>query len=111
MDIFYDDEHHQRLCADPKLMKKKLGASCAKKLQRRLDDLDAAQNLEEMSRLPGRCHELEGDRKGQLSLDLDHPYRLIFQPEDQPPPTKPDGGLDRTKVEAIRILFVGEDYH
>ncbi len=111
MDIFFSDEDDQRLCADPKLMKKKLGASSAKKLQRRLDDLDAVQNLEDMSHLPGRCHELSGDRKGQLALDLDHPYRLIFQPEEQPPPTKPDGGLDRTKVEAIRILFVGEDYH
>ena len=31
--------------------------------------------------MPGRLHELKGDRKGQYSLDLVHPYRLLFTAE------------------------------
>lgn len=60
---------------------------------------------------PGRCHELtEGQRSGQLSVDLDHPYRLIFVPNHDPVPKQPDGGLDWSQVTAIKILGV-EDTH
>ncbi len=60
--------------------------------------------------LPGRCHELTGDRARQLSIDLDHPYRLIFEPVEEPPPLKRDGGLDWSAVLAIRIIGI-EDTH
>lgn len=79
-------------------------------MQRRLDDLRAAANLEVMRTLPGRCHELTGDRAGQLSLDLDHPSRLIFIPANDPIPRKEDGGLDWSKVTEVKILAI-EDTH
>jgi plasmid maintenance system killer protein len=78
----------------------------AKLIRRRLDDLRAADTLQVMRNLPGRCHELKGDRAGQLSLDLDGPYRLLFRPADEPPPTKPDGGMDWTQVTAVVVLGV-----
>jgi len=53
---------------------------------------------------------LTGDRKGTLAVDLDHPYRLIFEPANDPVPRKPDGGLDWTKITVIRILEL-RDYH
>lgn len=59
---------------------------------------------------PERCHELTGDRAGQLSMDLDHPYRLIFSPDHDPRPKRPEGGLDWHQVTAIKILGV-EDTH
>jgi len=60
---------------------------------------------------PSRCHELTGGRRaGQLSVDLDHPCRLIFEPDHDPIPLLADGGLDWSKVTAIRILGV-EDTH
>ncbi|WP_419934156.1 killer suppression protein [Candidatus Palauibacter sp.] len=79
-------------------------------MRRRLDDLRAADNLEVMRGLPGRCHELRGQRAGVLSLDLHHPYRLLFEPADEPVPRKVDGGLDWGRVVAVRILGV-EDTH
>ena len=57
-----------------------------------------------------RCHELKGNREGKLAVNLGHPYRLIFEPANNPIPRKPDGGLDWTGVTAIRVLTV-EDYH
>jgi len=59
---------------------------------------------------PNRCHELTGNRKGTISIDLDGPYRLLFEPINDPLPTLPDGGLDWGGVTAIKILGV-EDTH
>ena len=50
-----------------------------------------------------------GDRRGQISVDLDHPYRLLFEADD-PVPTREDGGLDWNRVVAIVVLGV-EDTH
>jgi proteic killer suppression protein len=77
----------------------------------RLDEIRAANTLEDLRCLPqARCHELVGDRKGQVSVDLNHPYRLIFVPANDPAPTRPDGGLDWGRVTAVLILGV-EDTH
>ena len=62
------------------------------------------------NRGPERCHELTGGRKGQLSVDLEHPYRLIFIPNHEPIPRKPDGGLDWKLVTSIMIIGI-EDTH
>lgn len=87
------------------------GPECARALRVRLDDMGAAPTLAVLRTLPQtRCHELIGDRKGQLAVDLRQPYRLIFTPANRPVPTKPDGGLDWDKVTAITILEV-VDYH
>jgi len=55
-------------------------------------------------------HELKSDRRGQLAVDVSKNERLVFEPADDPPPTKPDGGLDWSQVTAVRILEV-VDYH
>lgn len=73
-------------------------------------DLKAVPTLEHLRNLPGRLHELVGDRKGELSLDVKHPYRLLFKPADDPPPTKPDGGLDWSLITAVTIIAI-EDTH
>ncbi len=82
------------------------GTIQAKKLRQRLDDLKAASTLEIMQSLPGRCHELIGDRADQISLDLEHPYRLVFEPANDPVPRKKDGGLNWTAITAVRIIGV-----
>lgn len=110
MDIVFKDEKFEKECNNQRLLGKNQGAVRAKKIRLRLDDLRDANSLEEMRNLPGRCHELLYDRAGQLSLDLDHPYRLIFVPAHEPIPLKSDGGLDWKQVTAIKILGV-EDTH
>lgn len=91
-------------------MVQRYGKAGAKRLGQRLADLAAASSLEDMKSFPGNCHELRGDRKGQLALALEGGKRLIFEAADEPLPTKDDGGLDWFQVTAIRILGV-EDYH
>ena len=79
-------------------------------LRRRLDQLRAAPALVEMRSLPGRCHELIGDRAGQLSLDLVHPMRLIFESADEPTPINSEGGLDWAQVKTVRILEIADTH-
>lgn len=110
MDIVFRNSKFEKECNDQRLLGKKHGADRAKRIRRRLDDLRAASVLEDMRNLPGRCHELIQNRAGQLALDLDHPHRLVFEPANDPIPTKPDSGLDWTKVTAVIIIGV-EDYH
>lgn len=111
MDILFQDRKLGKICNDQSQLVRKYGSIRAKLLKRRLDDFRAAENLEVMRRLPQtRCHELKGNREGTLAVDLDHPYRLIFEPANDPIPRKSDGGLNWTEVTAIRVLTV-EDYH
>jgi plasmid maintenance system killer protein len=91
---------------DSKRLVRRHSAHRAKLIRRRLDDMRAAPALEAMRNLPGRCHALRGNRAGQLSIDLDGPYRLLFEVGDNPVPLKSDGGLDWTKVTIIVVLGV-----
>jgi proteic killer suppression protein len=110
VDILFRDEGLQNRCNLEKERKRAWGAERAKQIGRRLDDLRAAPNLEVMRQAAGRCEELTGDRAGQLSLRVGANYRLLFEPANEPVPYRIDGGLDWSKVTAIRILDV-EDYH
>jgi len=110
MDILFSSDKLRELCNDTKKLTKSYGSNQAKKLRRRLDDLQAAAILEDCRSLPGRCHELKGDRAGQLAMDLDGGFRLVFEPGENPMPRKEDGGLDWSRVTSVRILEI-EDYH
>lgn len=78
-----------------------------RKLQQRLMELNAAPCLADISKVPPpRCHHLSGDRDGQLSVDLEHPYRLLFIPANDPIPLTQHGGLDWTKVTEIEIVEI-----
>ena len=79
-------------------------------MRRRLDQLRVASSLVEMRMVHPRTHELQGNRAGQISLDLDGGYRLIVEPAENPPPMKEDGGLDWSRIKAVRVLGV-EDTH
>jgi len=91
----------------------KRGARQAMLIKQRLMLLEAAETLADLGPPyagPARCHELTGNRAGQLSVDLNHPYRLLFVPDHKPPPTGPEGGLNWSQVTAVTIIGV-EDTH
>lgn len=110
VDIVFLDARDAAKFNSLKELSRSYGAENAKRILRRLDELRAADNLEAMRSLPGRCHELKHDRVGQLAIDVKQPYRLIFKPAHEPIPHKDDGGLDWSQVTSICILEV-EDYH
>ena len=91
-------------------VKKAHGAENDKKLRTRLDDLVDAQSMDDMRNLPGHWEELNNDRAGHFSARLHGGLRLIVKPQKQPPPTKPDGGLDWRAIDSIYIIEM-VDYH
>lgn len=108
MDISYKDSKLRKLCENSREANRKLGADSAGKLQRRLSELDAAENVDEL--IAGNPHPLEGDRSGQFSLALAGGKRLVFAPDHDPVPLKDDKGINWLAVTAVTIIYIG-DYH
>jgi proteic killer suppression protein len=107
MNLYFRSRKLEKTCNNEKQMKGDLGPAIAKKLRQRLQELEAADSLADISHLPPpRCHELQGDRAGELSVDLVHSYRLIFIPADDTVPVKDDGGLDWSKVTEVAIVEI-----
>jgi proteic killer suppression protein len=106
MDIIFISKRLEKEFNSESKLRKKHGPRRTKKIKQRMTALKAADVLSDMDSFPGRCHQLVGDRKEQWSLDLDHPYRLIFSPANDPIPTLPDGGIDKTKITSVCIIGV-----
>ncbi|MBF0132457.1 MAG: killer suppression protein [Magnetococcales bacterium] len=113
MEIVFRNRKLAKQCGSMQSLQKAYGEKQARFIARRLNALRAAAHLGEFwppHEHAERCHELKANRTGQLSMDLDHPYRLIFKPANNPVPQRPDGGIDWHRVTAITIINV-EDPH
>ena len=111
MNIYFKTKKLQKLCSKVAEATKNLGLKRGKKLMQRMMELAAAESLTDISRVPpARCHELTGNLKGQLSVDLEHPYRLLFIPANNPTPERKEGGLDWTKVTQIEIIDITDTH-
>ena len=111
MDILFKTKKLEKQCNSQTLLVRIYGPQCAKLIRRRLDELRAADTLNTIRYLPqARCHELKGNRAGELSVDLEHPFRLLLRPANQPIPKRAEGGLDWECVSAVEIIGV-EDTH
>lgn len=111
MDVYFRTSKFRKHTQTIASAQREWGERRGKLLRRRLDELVAVTNLEMMRLVPGaRCHELIGNLKGKLAVDLDHPHRLLFEPANNPIPRKHDGGLDWTKITAITVTDI-LDYH
>jgi plasmid maintenance system killer protein len=112
----------KRSIEDDAEARKRFGKDMAKKIRLRLGALLAAGSLGDFwppMSPPERCHELKGDLAGTFSMDLTHPYRLLFRPmNSQQEPhdeTKDEGEQSDQKarwhsIDAIEVVAV-EDTH
>lgn len=108
MEINYANNKLQKELTDDKELCKNYGI-LAKRIKQRLTELASAENLAVISPL-GRCHELTGDKKGQLTVDINGNWRLFFIPDHNPIPTKDDGGLNWEEVTRIMIISVDDPH-
>lgn len=80
MRITYRSRKIEKVCTIASEAEKEYGAEMASKIHQRIDEIGAADTVEEMVQFRiGRCHLLKGNRKGQYAVDLIHPYRLVFE--------------------------------
>jgi len=111
MRILFKTRKLQKICSESAQARKHLGAKGGRKLQQRMMELSAADTLADISRLPpARCHALTGDRAGQISVDLEHPYRLLFVVGNNPRPERDRGGLDWEGVTEIVIVEIADTH-
>jgi len=111
MVIYFRTKKLAKIGSQDKEMVKQLGANGAKKLKQRLMELKAADVLSDISHLPpARCHQLTGKEAGIFSVDLEHPYRLLFIPADDPVPLCEDGGIDTKRVKEIEIIGIRDTH-
>ncbi len=110
MELTFADDKLEKKYNSQKLLQQDYGPERAERVGRRLGNLRDAPTLEAMRNLPGRCHELKNNLDERLAIDVDGPYRLLFEVANDPIPRKPDGGLDWSRVTGIRILGI-TNYH
>ena len=95
--------------SDPKECTKNYGLSMKKIIHRRLNELHAAPSLETM-RGVGDCHELQGNMKGCFAVDLQGPYRMVFQPANSNPPYTENNMVVWGKITEVEVIDI-IDYH
>ncbi len=111
MVIYFRAKKLQKVCSNAKGAVNKLGPKMGLKLMQRMGELRAAPSLDFVKRVPPtRCHELTNNRDGQLSVDLEHPYRLLFICADDPIPYLDDGSLDWSSVTEIEIMEITDTH-
>jgi plasmid maintenance system killer protein len=102
MKINIPDKKLKAALEDETVCRRRYGAEMAKKIGVRMAVLAAARSLADlwppMSR-PERCHELQADLAGLFSVDLKHPYRLLFKPAGGSP--RPPGEDEKARWQAI----------
>ena len=109
--IYFKYRKLQKACNFEKTSIEEWGPQLAGRVRQRLAEFKAANSLSDISHLPPpRLHGLTGDRDGQFAVDLQHPFRLVFEPANDPVPLDSMSGIDKSRVTAILIIEV-EDYH
>lgn len=110
MDIFFQSKKLEKIASNPRKCLKELGKQRADLFLRRIQELHKAYTLEDVRYLPGHYHELVEERKGQWACDLDQPYRLIFEPHEDPIPTDANGKYIWIEIKGVEIIEI-VNYH
>ena len=113
MEIVFKSKRLAKTFNSAKELQRNYTSAQAKKIQTRLKALQGADSLGVFwppYSKPERCHQLEGKLKDVFSIDLVHPFRLLFVPDHSPVPMREDVGVDWYQVTAIKITGV-EDTH
>ena len=76
---------------------------------RRIAVIRAAVTMADLQHVPGRFHQLTGNRAGAFAFHVSPNWRLLIAPEGETS-FGPGGGLDLGGVTAVRVLGV-LDYH
>lgn len=110
MNITFQNKKFEKLVINESKLFKELGAIRAKILLKRIGTLIAAETLEDVRYAPGNFHELLADRKGQWACDLDQPYRLVFEPHEDPIPTDESGRYIWLEIKGVEVIEI-VNYH
>ncbi|MBF0548365.1 MAG: hypothetical protein HQM08_28275 [Candidatus Riflebacteria bacterium] len=104
MRINYASSKLQKTLQNEKILLKCYGARQANKITQRMSELFAANSLHDIGcNRATRLHTLSGQYKECFAIDLVHPFRLVFKPED-------GDKNDFTSITIVKIIEI-IDYH
>lgn len=110
MELSYKTKKLEKSLTTDKGLAKSYG-NLAKKIKQRRIQLESAENLEVISKLPVlRLHQHIGKGKGTWSIDIQENWRILFEINQDPIPTLEDGGVDLKAITIICVTSV-EDPH
>ena len=110
--MYFADKKLKRCIESDAVRRKRFGLEMANKINLRMEGLRAARSLADFLPPysgPERCHELKGDLKGVFSIDLKHPYRLLFKPTENQQ-NEAYNLQDWGKIDEVMIVGI-EDTH
>lgn len=110
MNITFKSKKLEKLANNDRKRLKELGKLRADKFKLRLTQFSNIDTLEGARYLPGNYHELKENRKGQWACDLDQPYRLIFEPHENPIPEDEHGKYIWIEINGVEIMEI-INYH
>lgn len=110
MDITFANRKLEKWANNFALAQRKLGNERAIKHHQRLGDMRDVESFDNLQSLPGNFHNLSGDRNGQWSCYLDHPYRLIFEPAEKPIPTNEHGTPILSEITIVEIIEIVDSH-
>ena len=110
MQINYKTKKLKKQLTDERKLIKAYG-TLSKKLNQRLEQLAAADNLKIIGLLPPlRLHAYKGARKGEWSIDIKDNWRLIFKIDESQTSKLEGGSINLAAVTIIKITSI-EDPH
>lgn len=110
MELSYKTNKLEKSLTTDKGLAKSYG-KLAKKIKQRRIQLESADNLEAISKLPVlRLHQHTGKGKGTWSIDIQENWRILFEIDQDPIPSLEDGGVDLKAITIICVTAV-EDPH
>jgi proteic killer suppression protein len=110
MELSYKNNKLKNALTTDKGLAKNYG-TLAKKIKQRRVQLESAENLEVISKLSVlRLHQHIGKGKGTWSIDIKENWRMLFEINQDPIPTKEDGSIDLKSITIISIESI-EDPH
>ena len=111
MRISFINKKLAKILCNEKEIVRTYGTDNGRRIGLRLKQIDDADNLVELSKLPQtRVHELSGDRNEQISVDVKHPYRLLLRSDHDETPRKADGGLDWNRITKVVVLDITDTH-
>ena len=111
VDVKFMNSKMQKRFESEAQLKRRYGYRMARKISGHIAILRSLPCLAEVpAERPYRCHQLKADRDEQFAIDLVHPFRLVFEVDDDPIPRDKFGVIDRVRVTAIKNIEV-IDYH
>lgn len=107
LELAFKSKFLRTLCESEETAYRKLGVKVTKRLKARLEDLQAAANITELT--AGAPRPVDDGTQQHMAVSLVEGYSIEFAANHVSNPVTSSGDVDWSKVRRIKILSIGKD--